>query len=285
MVQSGHIVNVNRRVYAMPSASGTLALPWGKIIVWYALLLCVANLFILFEMSPWAINPFAWKIDPGFATLIGTLIGLSVFGYQARVGFGNLVASQENQANIERKRQEEELKKERYLLASALRAEIMALTWEVTKSVQWATTMAFLLRDARGQWTGGVKIPSRALKTPVFDANVSKLGLLGASVAGDVIAVLAKARADTSINDPKDVLDNKVVANYYEGLSKSFEAMYEEMMHISRRLECFENSKIEDPGSVGQIYVRRLPGEVGIETPTEWQQYRQSRQTSIQQEP
>jgi hypothetical protein len=115
--------------------------------------------------------------------------------------------------------------------------------------------MAFLLRDARGQWTGGVKIPPRALKTPVFDANVSKLGLLRASVAGDVIAVLAKARADTSINDPKDVLDNKVVANYYEGLSKSFKAMYEELMHISRRLERFENSKIEDPGSVGQIYV------------------------------
>ena len=219
------------------------------------------------------------------ATVFSAIIGLYILGYQARLGFNNLIASQENQANIERKRQEEELKKERYLLASALRAEIMALTWEVTKSVQWATTMAFLLRDARGQWTGGVKIPPRALKTPVFDANVSKLGLLRASVAGDVIAVLAKARADTSINDPKDVLDNKVVANYYEGLSKSFEAMYEEMMHISRRLECFENSKIEDPGSVSQIFIRRIPREVGIEKPIEWQQYSQSRQSSAPQEP
>ena len=99
------------------------------------------------------------------------------------------------------------------------------------------------------------------------------------------IAVLAKARADTSINDPKDVLDNKVVANYYEGLSKSFEAMYEEMMHISTRLECIENSKIEDPGSVSQIFIRRIPREVGIEKPIEWQQYSQSRQSSAPQEP
>jgi len=207
------------------------------------------------------------------------------FGLSSKTGFQQPHRVPRNQANIERKRQEEELKKERYLLASALRAEIMALTWEVTKSVQWATTMAVLLRGARGQWTGGVKIPSRAMKTPVFDANVSKLGLLGASVAGDVIAVLAKVRADTSINDPKDVLDNKVVANYYEGLSKSFEAMYEEMMRISTRLECIENSKIEDPGSVSQIYIRRIPREVGIEKPIEWQQYSHSRQSSAHQEP
>lgn len=69
---------------------------WIAFISSLALLAFDAILLVIIALST------SSKIDPGVATLCGAVIGLSVVAWQARVGFQNLIKSQENQARIER---------------------------------------------------------------------------------------------------------------------------------------------------------------------------------------
>jgi hypothetical protein len=45
---------------------------------------------------------YGFKLDPGIATLTGSIIGLGIIAYQARLGFANLTRSQANQAQLDR---------------------------------------------------------------------------------------------------------------------------------------------------------------------------------------
>jgi hypothetical protein len=46
---------------------------------------------------------WSWHIDQGVATLIGAILGLGIVAWQARLGFTNLIRSQEHRADIEAK--------------------------------------------------------------------------------------------------------------------------------------------------------------------------------------
>src|SRR5215831_18093666 len=148
-------------------------------IVWYAGLLCLVNLGILLGSSGLL---SAVKIDPGVATLAGAIIGLSIVGVQAQIGF-NLIASQENQADIELRAQihkqmldEQERNKlreaERKLLVDSLMAEMTALAWNCLQIVHWAQSVKHIYEDASMKNIPGVEIPYREMNAVVFGTNI-----------------------------------------------------------------------------------------------------------------
>jgi uncharacterized membrane protein YebE (DUF533 family) len=86
-----------------------------------------------------------FKLDPGLATLTGSVIGLGIIAYQARLGFANLTRSQANQAELDREARlhKAELddasatireRRERALMHAAIRAELVGLLAEAHNS-------------------------------------------------------------------------------------------------------------------------------------------------------
>src|SRR5690242_19826136 len=103
------------------------------------LLVALAATIRIFLLNvQWALSQTAWKIDTGFATLPGAIVGFAIVSYQARRGFANLIRSQANQAQLDRAARlhkaeleqtakETERKREKELLLAAVRAEIAAI--------------------------------------------------------------------------------------------------------------------------------------------------------------
>src|SRR5689334_15405735 len=71
--------------------------------------LLVATLLLFFWNALFALTTMfaiSWKIDPGLTTLLGATFGLGIVAWQARLGFANLIRSQENQAELDRQARE-----------------------------------------------------------------------------------------------------------------------------------------------------------------------------------
>ena len=84
------------------------------------------------------------RMDLGVAILIGAIAGLGIVGWQARLGFANLIRSQEHRAAIEmyarnqqqllaRQLEEQRIAEELRVLMAALRAEIVRLRAEINR--------------------------------------------------------------------------------------------------------------------------------------------------------
>ena len=121
------------------------------------LVLFVINVFF-FSGPLSAFFARANSITPGLATLIGSLIGLSVIGWQTRRGFKNLIASQEHraekerearadQARIERDASNEQSEREKKALAAALAGELYSLWRQVRNTRAWHVVNTALLKE------------------------------------------------------------------------------------------------------------------------------------------
>jgi len=140
-----------------------------------------------------------------FATLIGAVLGLSVIAWQTRRGFRNLIASQEHratmergaradQARIEREVLAEQVEREKRALAASLAGELTSL-WYQVRNVQYLPVAQSVLLEAMMEDGTTRKqefvLPIGKFRVPIYEANISKLGLLGASLAGDVARVFS----------------------------------------------------------------------------------------------
>jgi hypothetical protein len=244
---------------------------WTKALVWYSATLSVGNIILLMLQAPGVVNSPACKVDPGLATLCGAIIGLSIVAYQARVGFKNLIASQENQARLEREAREHQLvldaaaqkaadDTERKILISALRAELGALEVRAQAYVTWAGVMKIMFEHAeKERFPNSVdKLSHPALTAPVYEANISRIGLLGASLAGDVISVLTKAAAGTDVKLDNPI-DNKIVAGFYEGLVLLIGDLRDDLGYVTNRLRKHE---MGSPDTAELIYYQQARAEV-----------------------
>jgi hypothetical protein len=155
----------------------------------------------------WAFTQASWKLDPGTATLCGAIIGLTIVGNQARKGFANLIRSQNNQAELDRlarihqsditeQAQAKNTEKERSTLLSALRAEIVGLHDAACTASQTSTKFAeiadALARQHMPPSTKTITYPT--FDAPIYLANLTRIGLLGPSIGGDVVKVLSRTR-------------------------------------------------------------------------------------------
>jgi hypothetical protein len=193
-----------------------------------------------------------WKLDPGIVTLLGAIIGLGIVGWQARVGFNHLIRSQENQAALERDArlhqyeldraaQEGEQAGQRKTLIAALRAEVFYLSLKAGEARRWAITMTALQEVAveEGFPNTTTKISMYSFDAPVFKTNISQLGLLGASLAADVVAVCSRATPSLVAEFDKPP-PARMIAGLYAAHQKELENWEQDLVHVGRRLQAAE---------------------------------------------
>ena len=201
------------------------------------------------------------RIDPGVAILIGAIAGLGIVGWQARLGFANLIRSQEHRAAIEmearnqqhlldRQLKEQRIAEELRVLMAALRAEIVGLMAQAHSTMEYSQTMhraaqALIGAKARNA-TKSLRLPT--FNAPVYHANISRIGLLGASLAGDVVRVMAKTGTvpPATFDQP---ISNEVLAEMHDGLVDQMREWSEDLLHVALRIRAREEDTL-DPGTL-----------------------------------
>jgi len=231
------------------------------------LVLFVVNVFF-FSVPLSAFFAWANGITPGLATLIGSLIGLSVIGWQTRQGFKNLIASQEHralkerearadQARIEREATNEQFEREQKALAAALAGELYSLWLQVRNLRPWHVVNTALLKEMEREGVrtkkGTLSLPT--FHVPIYEANVEKLGVLGSSIAGDVARVYSIFSLSATSQHELDV-DIKMLIATYEGMIASMDTWMEDISHVVKRLVALEHGNT-DPGTLFELDQQR----------------------------
>jgi len=209
------------------------------------------------------------KIDQGIATLCGAVIGLSVVAWQARIGFQNLVKSQENQARIERDArlhqaelqqsgEERTERKRKAALLGALRAEIAYLFGAVSDAENHIHGLILIERAlmARGLPSSTKTITLHSFTAPVFQANIPNLGLLGAYLGADIIKVLSRANGKELKIELQEPMPHDVVLVIYDGNHSSLQKWASDLFHVAMRIRAEEDGT-PDPGTLGDTQEKR----------------------------
>ncbi|MCS3929553.1 hypothetical protein M2175_004584 [Bradyrhizobium elkanii] len=221
----------------------------------------IANAALLALNVSWAAAQGSWKVDPGTATLFGAVIGLAIIGQQARRGFANLIKSQRNQAElnrdarlhqveIERAEKTAERERDRELLQASIRAEIAALMPGANGAGLGSYNLAVMnkaLHD-HGKQSTAKKIVLTSFEAQVFKANIDKIGLLGVSIAADVIKVLSRARPGISVELDAPI-PHSVSAALYASDYDSMNKWHSDLHHVALRIIAQENGA-KDPGTL-----------------------------------
>jgi hypothetical protein len=249
-------------------------IPWIVKVIFISLIGFIGFDVLLLAMANFSSTS---KIDPGLATLWGAVIGLCVVAWQTRRGFQNLIKSQQNEAELQRiaRLHQQELdaanitadeRRKKQVLVAALWAETVSLH----KQVGDAHMTAVLMREmAKGMQRKGAQNTSstiifRAFDAPIYKANIPNLGLLGASVAADVVLVASRATG-TSPNVTQDHPPSwDVMATIYHGHAEMLEDWLRDLLHVANRLRSVMNGTpdpgplLPDPGPLFSDRQRRL---------------------------
>jgi hypothetical protein len=222
--------------------------------------------------AAWAANQASWKIDPGTATLCGAIIGLAIIGQQARRGFANLIKSQRNQSEldrdarlhqhaIEREREIEKRSNDRNVLLAAMWAETVTVWKQVADAEKNANVFALMHEGFHKTRmpSDGSKIIFASIKAPVFLANVSNLGLLGGSLAADVVAVLGRAEGQSRTVDIPAVLGHDHLSKLYQAHAEAMKLWRQDLYHVAIRIDAIANER-PDPGGLKATEDERRKG-------------------------
>lgn len=208
------------------------------------------------------------KIDPGTATLFGAVIGLCVVAWQTNRGFQNLVRSQENQSRLEREARlhryeleragsKDDEEREKRLLLSGLRAEIVSLHSAAFASAQSHQQYALLYKAMHEHGAPATikEFTINGYKAPFYKENISKLGLLNVNLAADIIKVYSMVYDDRKVVWEKAAPNSVVSVAYGTGavLAYKFNA---DLYHVAMRIRSFEEGTA-DPGTLSKTEAMR----------------------------
>jgi hypothetical protein len=209
------------------------------------------------------------RLDPGIAILMGAIVGLGIVAWQARVGFTNLLRSQEHRAAIETEarqhqhileveREARSTDEERRVLLAALRAEIAGLMDQAQAAMHHSITMHALLdqRAAAKAPNSAKPIRSPTFNAPVYQANVSKIGLLGASLGADVVRVMTKPGISVPAPEFDRPISKEMQAKLYLGMAATMEEWGADLCHVAMRIRAGEEGT-PDPGTLMEHQIKR----------------------------
>lgn len=230
-------------------------------------ILLIGNLLLFISQARPILSAWSWKIDSGLATLIGAIIGLGIVAWQARIGFANLIRSQENQARLDREarlHQQELLERNRSaiearetrVLMAALRAELASLHFQADSAAGVSSKMAQIYERMAKQ---GVQNSLKAIQFPsfhaaIYEAHISQLGSLGASLAADIVTVasMAKPVPPTQV----EALSLGMLAAAYLTHAVAMTNWQQDLYHVAMRLRAAEEGS-PDPGILSETRAKR----------------------------
>jgi len=220
------------------------------------------------------------RIDPGVATLMGAIVGLGIVAWQARAGFTNLIRSQEHRAAIEAEaRQDQHMldierearrtDEERTILMAALRAEMVGLMHRAEDVRQSSKIMHLGLQKmiAENAPDTAKSFPYPTFNAPVYQANISKIGLLGASVGADVVRVMTRTGMTVPTTVQDQPLSNEVIAKLYDTMADAMREWRADLDHVAMRIHAFEEGT-PDPGTLQEAQTKRRLREKEIKEKT-----------------
>lgn len=216
----------------------------------------------------WLVNPKAlFAVDQGWATLIAAGLGFAAIAYQTRVGFENLKRSAIEQSRQDREAREHQAALQRSIdidrerraaksLASTLAAEITATGSQLSVRVSVLNSYVEIY-EKMGNGVPGVAtiaelLPSFA--TPAFKANVGNLGLLGPSVAHDVVQLYTRL-ADKPYGDA-NLLSGKQISPILRTWERMYMAWLEDQNDVVLRLLAIVSGD-PDPGALVETRAKR----------------------------
>jgi murein L,D-transpeptidase YcbB/YkuD len=221
----------------------------------------------------WALSLDSHKIDPGTATLFGAIIGLTIIGQQAKKGFANLIKSQRNQAELDRdarlhaaelEQSAEETKRKngREVLMAAMWAEAVTV-WQHVANAENVSRAFGLMHEAfqkqRMPVIASTRIVFETINAPVFTANISNLGLLGSSLAADVVSVLSRANGNGA-NVDASAMTHDMIHKLYVAHTESLKHWRQDLFHVSMRINALLHG-LPDPGSLKATENERRQGD------------------------
>lgn len=217
-------------------------------------------------------------LDPGWASIIAAAIalvaalitasiGIAIIKRQAALGFDSLIRSQENQSTLDRRARTEQAELDRQAiehqadvarraLASSVDAERMALAaalaGELTGLQETVNNgrMMRLLQAAIYEHSPETKLQAgiqfmASQATPIYDQQIMHIGILGPSLAGDVVKVWRFPKAETPKTDFQ--VTAEMAATLLKGLEEGTVSWLADSHHVHTRLmSVFGN--VEDPG-------------------------------------
>ena len=204
-------------------------------------------------------------VPPPIATILVGVAGFATVAWQAKIGFANLVKAQEHSAKIEsdgrreqaaiqRDQVEQDHAYNQRTLAASLHGELIALLSRVHGSrglmfTQWkifeAAAQDHNLRDLPSILT------PPTYSVPVFESCIPKLGLLGPSIAGDVVEVFSRA-AITPTGEPAK-LKPDILAKLYKVIYDSHLNWSDEIVRVASRLASLQSAGMVDPGTLHEM--------------------------------
>jgi len=200
------------------------------------------------------------------ATIVAALIGFSGVIITTRAGFQNLITSQENQAKRERedrehrasmqeKAKQDEIAHAKSILISSLQAELSMLLDHVHAQESVLYVQKKLMEHAKDDpqlSKQEVAIVKPLYSTPIYDANIDKLGLLGFDLGSDVIKIYSgtKFTADSTKIDPASAF------LLYNAMHTFHLNWSEEIVHVVKRLN-WGIGRGSDPGSLYEFRNKR----------------------------
>lgn len=207
-------------------------------------------------------------VPPGWATLLGAVIGLSAIAWQTRAGFGNLIKSQEHSAVLDRDARNERARldregrehqyqldtnareaakeSEKKELAAALHGELISINRQYNNVMQVLLIQEKLFRQMALTGTA-ISQDFKLLKisTPVYEANIHRIGLLGPSVAADVAEIYGAMSFGFEL--PAKHLDPEMLSILLDGIRQSLSSVNKDALHVNSRLLAIQFGS-EDPG-------------------------------------
>ncbi|MGN7773213.1 hypothetical protein [Phyllobacterium sp. 22552] len=205
-------------------------------------------------------------ISPAFATLIGAIVGFSGVIYATRAGFKNLITSHEAQAARDRearaeqqllleKNKESDRLHDRKVLAAALQGELIALLPNLDAAtrfyrMQCEGYQAFLKQGGSKNTDAQIKL-FEGFNVPIFQTNIGQLGLLGPSIAADVVIVFSRAiNKVVHLSDEKAPIE--LAIQVMEHLVKNHQEWSRDIHHVVARLGSVQGF-FEDPGILAEM--------------------------------
>ena len=195
--------------------------------------------------------------NPGLATAllsplatVGTaLVGLIGVIYAARQGFKNVVKASEKSAERDRQRRDQERDEERKSLASSLGAELSSLRRQMVSILvtnrQWASGLEEQIKSNPEFGSVAGKEITKTIKAPVYEANISKLGLLGPYLSANV-TTLYNILTSEKAPPPHPGHTQKTLAETYRNVADKADAVISAIDIVTRQLARVHQLKPEE---------------------------------------
>jgi hypothetical protein len=92
-------------------------------------------------------------------------------------------------------------------------------------------------------------VSSEEMRGRVFETNVSSLGMLGDSIATDVIIMMTRTQTLPTIK-MRDTFPAKMASDFSEDMADYYGEMRADLLHVARRLESLVDEEVPDPGKL-----------------------------------